>query len=132
VSKERFQRTGMNSFYGEFFCDAVVPKDDFLRMLGQVVPSQRFTYKLLKHYKGKARMGRRPYDPAVLLKDIVRVAQESGVVFGSLQIIDSTHTVAIVPAEKDAWDDGGYSEAGVRYNDGVFHWFYGGTKTLKL
>ncbi len=33
MSKERFQRTGMNSFYGEFFCDAVVPKDDFLRML---------------------------------------------------------------------------------------------------
>ena len=67
MSKERFQRTGMNSFYGEFFCDAVVPKDDFLRTLGQVVFWQRFTYKLLKYYKGKARMGRPPYDPAVLL-----------------------------------------------------------------
>ncbi|TEU08369.1 MAG: hypothetical protein E3J25_12140 [Anaerolineales bacterium] len=68
MSKERFQRTGMNSFYGEFSCDAVVPKDDFLRMLGQVVPWQRFTYKLLKYYKGKAQVGRPPYDPAVLLK----------------------------------------------------------------
>ena len=28
-------------------------------MLGQLVPWQRFTYKLLKCYKGKARMGRR-------------------------------------------------------------------------
>ena len=37
-------------------------------MLGQVVPWQRFTYKLLKYYKGKAQVGRPPYDPAVLLK----------------------------------------------------------------
>jgi hypothetical protein len=38
----------------------------------------------------------------------------------------------VVPGDWGAWDDGGYSEAGVRYNDGVFHLFYGGTKTLKL
>ena len=36
------------------------------------------------------------------------------------------------PGDWGAWDDGGYSEAGVRYNDGVFHWFYGGTKTHKM
>jgi hypothetical protein len=36
------------------------------------------------------------------------------------------------PGDWGAWDDGGYSEAGVRYDDGVFHWFYGGTKTQKL
>jgi len=66
MSKERFQRTGMNSFYGEFFCDAVVPKDDFLRMLGQVVPWQRFTYRLVKYYKGKARTGRPQIDPSVV------------------------------------------------------------------
>ena len=38
----------------------------------------------------------------------------------------------ITPGGWGAWDDGGYSEAGVRYNDGVFHLFYGGTKTMKL
>ena len=38
----------------------------------------------------------------------------------------------LVPGDWGAWDDGGFSEAGVRYNEGVFHWFYGGTKTLKL
>ena len=38
----------------------------------------------------------------------------------------------LIPGDWGAWDDGGYSEAAVRYNDGVFHWFYGGTKTLKL
>ncbi|MBA7636843.1 MAG: hypothetical protein GH143_01170 [Calditrichaeota bacterium] len=36
------------------------------------------------------------------------------------------------PGDWGAWDDGGYSEARVRYHDGVFHCFYGGTKTLKL
>ena len=38
----------------------------------------------------------------------------------------------VSPGDWGAWDDGGYSEAGVRYNDGVFHLFYGGTKTWKL
>jgi hypothetical protein len=31
-----------------------------------------------------------------------------------------------------AWDDGGYSEARVTYHEGLFHMFYGGTKTPKL
>ena len=30
------------------------------------------------------------------------------------------------------WDDGGFSEAGVVYHDGIFHIFYGGTKWEKL
>ncbi len=36
-----------------------------------------------------------------LLKDIVTIAEESGVVFGSLQIIDSMHTVANVNVQKE-------------------------------
>ncbi len=39
----------------------------------------------------------------------------------------------VIPAgDWGAWDDGGYSEAGVLYRDGVFHIFYGGTKWTKL
>jgi len=39
----------------------------------------------------------------------------------------------VIPAgDWGAWDDGGYSEAGVLYHDGVFHIFYGGTKWEKL
>jgi len=45
-----------------------VPKDHFLVKLNEVVPWQRFTYKLVKYYRGKAKEGRPPYDPAVLLK----------------------------------------------------------------
>jgi len=39
----------------------------------------------------------------------------------------------VIPAgDWGSWDDGGYSEAGVIYRDGVFHIFYGGTKWEKL
>ncbi|MBC8235998.1 hypothetical protein H8E77_41155 [bacterium] len=39
----------------------------------------------------------------------------------------------ILPAgEWGAWDDGGFSEAGVMYHDGLYHIFYGGTKWQKL
>ena len=31
-----------------------------------------------------------------------------------------------------AWDDGGYSEAGMLFHDGVFHTFYSGTKWSKI
>jgi hypothetical protein len=42
------------------------------------------------------------------------------------------HNPVLAPGDWGAWDDGGYSEAAVRYSDGVFHWFYGGTKARKL
>lgn len=39
----------------------------------------------------------------------------------------------VLPAgDWDAWDDGGFSEAGVLFHDGLFHIFYGGTKWKKL
>ena len=165
MSRERFQSTDMNSLYGQFLYDRVVSKGHFLRRLREVVPWQRFTYKLVKYYRGKAQQGRPPYDPSILLRmlllaylydlseseverfcqesmpakyflgiavdalvpdhstltvfknrilengklraytkllnDIVHIAQESGVVFGSLQIIDSTHTIANVNVQKD-------------------------------
>ncbi|MFC1738886.1 hypothetical protein ACFL1G_07560 [Planctomycetota bacterium] len=38
----------------------------------------------------------------------------------------------IEAGEWGAWDDGGFSEAGMLYHDGVFHCFYGGVKWGKL
>jgi hypothetical protein len=38
----------------------------------------------------------------------------------------------MMPGDWGAWDDGGYSEARVSYHEGLFHMFYGGTKTPKL
>ena len=165
MGKERFQRTKGGSFYGDYLYDQVVPANHFLRKLREVVPWQRFTYKLVKYYKGKARTGRPPIDPSVvlrmlllsyiydiseseverhcqenlpakyflglavndavpdhstltvfknrilengkakayarLLESIVQIAQEAGVKFGSLQLIDSTHSQANVNVQKD-------------------------------
>lgn len=45
-----------------------MPKDHFLVKLNELIPWQRFTDKLVKYYKGKAKEGRPPYDPALILK----------------------------------------------------------------
>ncbi|MFQ5886356.1 MAG: hypothetical protein ACE5II_03870, partial [Anaerolineae bacterium] len=50
-----------------FLYEQVVPKDHFLVKLKEIIPWQRFTYKLVKYYKGKAKEGRPPYDPALIL-----------------------------------------------------------------
>ena len=162
---EWFARQDRGSFFGDMIYDRVVPAGHFLRKLEELVPWDQFTRKLLKLYRGKARQGRPPYDPAVLLKmllvaylynlserqtevvasdslsikwflglaadeappdhstltafkrrlidngqlgpfeamlaEIVRLAQEKGVPFGSIQVMDSVHTVANVNVDKD-------------------------------
>lgn len=165
MSSERFQRQDRGSFFGDMIYDRVVPADHFLRKLDELVPWERFTRKLIQCYRGKARQGRPPYDPAVLLKmllvaylynlserqtevvasdslsikwflglgadeappdhstltafkrrlidngqvgtfeamlaDMVRLARDKGVPFGSIQVMDSVHTVANVNVDKD-------------------------------
>jgi transposase len=51
--------------------DRVVPTDHFLRQLEELVPWDRFTGNRVKFYRGKARQGRSPYDPVVLLKRLL-------------------------------------------------------------
>jgi hypothetical protein len=68
MSSERFQTQDRGSFFGDMIYDRVVPADHFLRKLEELVPWDRFTRKLVKRYRGKARQGLPPYDPAVLLK----------------------------------------------------------------
>jgi IS5 family transposase len=165
MSRERFKEGTRESFFGDFVYEQVVPRDHFLVKLKEVVPWQRFTYKLVRYYRGKAKEGRPPYDPAVLLKmllvsylygiserqteevanlnlavkyflglavneappdhstltafkrrimdngkvealeevlrEITRLAQEQGIRFGGLQIVDSVHTIADVNVGKD-------------------------------
>jgi IS5 family transposase len=162
---ERFKRNTRDSFFGDFLYEQVIPKDHFLVRLKQVVPWQRFTYKLVKYYRGRAKLGRPPYDPAVVLKmlllsylydvserqvedlcnlylpakyflglgvdekppdhttlttfksrilengklgafekllqAVIELALEKGVKFGTVQIVDSTHSVANVNVQKD-------------------------------
>lgn len=165
MSGERFQQQEAGSFFGDFLYEQVVPPEHFLRQLQALVPWQRFTKKLVRLYLGKARQGRPPYDPAVLLKmllvahlynlserqteevanyhlpvkwflglavnerapdhstltkfknrllergkleaaedllaQIVVLARQHGIRFGSLQVMDSVHTEADVNPDKD-------------------------------
>jgi IS5 family transposase len=165
MGKERFKKHSNDSFFGRYLYEQVVPKEHFLVKLNEIIPWERFTYKLIKYYRERAKQGRPPYDPAVLLKmllvsylyniserqteevanlnlavkyflglgvnenppdhstlsafkrrilengklkafegllvEIVRLAQEKGIQFGSIQVIDSVHTVADVNVQKD-------------------------------
>ena len=165
MSRERFKAQAQDSFFGRFVYDEVIPSDHFMVKLKEIIPWERFTYKLVRYYRGRAREGRPPYDPALLLRmllvsylydlserqteemvdyhlpikcfvglavnekapdhstltafktrllengsigafegmltEIITIAQEKGVRFGSIQVMDSVHTVADVNTEKD-------------------------------
>jgi len=68
MSGQRFQETDENSFFGRFLYDRIVPADHFLRRLLEIIPWERFTKMLLEYYRGGAREGRPPYDPALVLR----------------------------------------------------------------
>jgi len=165
MEKERYIKTGSDSFFGEYIYNQIVPQEHFLRKLKQIIPWERFTKKLIKLYKGGGRYGRPPFEPALILKmeiiaylynlserqvevyvndnlsakyfvglavdqkapdhstltkfrkrliergnlevfeemlsEIIQIALESGVQFGSIQIVDSVHSVANVNTSKD-------------------------------
>ncbi|HJX39141.1 MAG TPA: IS5 family transposase [Anaerolineae bacterium] len=165
MAQQRFKEQGNESFFGSLVYDRIVPEGHFFRRLNAIIPWERFTRQLVKYYRGRAREGRPPYDPAVLLKmllvsylydlserqveemarfnlpvkyflglgadelppdhstltafkrrllengkldpfeellvEIVNLASEQGIEFGTLQVIDSVHTVADVNVEKD-------------------------------
>lgn len=63
-----FKKHTNDSFYGDFLYDTIVPKDHFLRKAKETIDWDRFTRKLLKNYKGKAEVGRAPYNPSILLR----------------------------------------------------------------
>lgn len=169
MSGPRLQETGQGSFYGDYLYERIVPQGHFLRKLREVVPWQRYTYRLLKYYRGKGMRGRPPIDPAIVLKmlllsylynlserqteefcnmhlaakyflglaiderapdhatltvfkqrllengrqqayerlleQVVGDAREAGISFGSLQLVDSTHSVADVNVAKERQRD---------------------------
>ena len=53
----KLQSTGRDSFYGDFLYDMIVPQNHFLRHLRELVPWQRYTYRLIKYYRGKGESG---------------------------------------------------------------------------
>jgi len=165
MGQERFKPQFENSFFGRMVYDRIIPRDHFLVQLNEAIPWQRFTYKLVKYYRGKAKEGRPPWEPIVVLKmllvaylynlserqveevakfnlpvkyflglaadesppdhstltafksrllengrvtvfeklleEVVSIAGEEGIQFGSIHVMDSTHSVADVNVEKE-------------------------------
>lgn len=71
MAEPRVQSDGRGAFFGDFLYDMVIPQDHFLRHLRELVPWHRYTYRLIKYYRGKGRVGRPPVDPALVLKMLV-------------------------------------------------------------
>jgi len=201
MPKERFKKLGTGSFYGDFLYEEAVPEDHFLRRLDEVVEWKVFSDKLIRLYRGGAKRGRPPYDPAMILKmlllsylydlserqteayvndsfsakcflglaadergpdhstltkfksriekrgkeevleellrEVIGMAIGQGVAFGSIQVVDSTHTLADVNVAKDDRrnDQGqGRRDGDARWGtkgkrqgkkESGMHWFYG-------
>jgi transposase len=68
MDSTRFVETDLNSFYGEYLYDQIIPPDHFLRKLRALIDWSRFTRKLIKLYKGEGIVRRPPFDPALVLK----------------------------------------------------------------
>jgi IS5 family transposase len=165
MARKRYKQQGTGSFFGEYLYERTVPTGHFLRQLGGLVDWEAFTEKLVKLYRGRAEVGRPPYNPSVILKmlllaylydlserrteafvndslsgkyflglaidepapdhstltafkrrivhrggeslleelltEVVQAARRQGVTFGSIQVVDSTHTIADVNTAKD-------------------------------
>jgi transposase len=71
MTQERFKELGSGSFFGDFLYERAVAEDHFLRKLEELVEWDVFTPKLVRLYRGRAKRGRPPYNPAVILKILV-------------------------------------------------------------
>lgn len=71
MAGKHFKQLGMDSFFGNFVYERVVPRDHFLVKLNQVIDWDSFTEILLPAYKGLAEEGRPPYPPVTILKMLV-------------------------------------------------------------
>lgn len=68
MPQPKLQAAEFDSFFGDYLYVHIIPEGHFLRRLRQLVPWQRFTYRLIKYYRGKGKVGRPPIDPAIMLK----------------------------------------------------------------
>jgi IS5 family transposase len=192
MPKRRFKELGTGTFFGDLLYERAVPQGHFLRELERVVDWAVFTEQLVALYQGKGRVGRPPYNPAVILKmlvvsylynmseratevyvndslsakwflglaadeaapdhstltafkgriikrggerclrelleEIIRQAMEAKVAFGTIQVVDSTHTLADVNTAKEKRRQ---EKEGKPPRDGGAAWGVKGKKKVK-
>ena len=68
MAQVRCKETTMDSFYGKFLYEQVIPKDHFLVKLKEVIDWSSYTKKFITYYKGKGEIGQAPYNPTTILK----------------------------------------------------------------
>jgi len=64
----QYKDTGVDSFWGNYLFEMVVPKDHFMRALKELFNWQEFGPHLILLYEGKGVVGRPPYDPVLMFK----------------------------------------------------------------
>lgn len=60
MEQPRYVQTGNYSFLGDFVYDQVVSQDHFLRKLKEMVNWKRYSYRVIKLYKGEGVVGDHP------------------------------------------------------------------------
>ena len=68
ATSSHYQNTGMNSFYGHFLYEQIVPRGHFLRALKNLFDWEELGEGLILAYKGRGVRGRPPYDPVLIFK----------------------------------------------------------------
>jgi IS5 family transposase len=68
MTKDHFERLDTRSFFGDYLYERVASAEHFLRKLEEVVDWEVFTPKLVRINRGRAKRGRPPYSPVVILK----------------------------------------------------------------
>lgn len=68
---ERFRQTDVNSFFGSFIYDRVIPANHFLRRLREIIDWEAVTTGFVDAYKGGAEYGPPPYPPSVIVRMLV-------------------------------------------------------------
>jgi len=68
MSRKRYKEQGTGTFFGDYLYERTVPDSHFLRQLERLVDWEFFADKLVVLYRGKAQVGRPPYNPSVILK----------------------------------------------------------------
>jgi len=71
MANESFKELGAGSFFGDYLYERAVPAGHFLRQLQEVVDWDVFASRLVRLYRGKAKRGRPPYNPVVILKMLI-------------------------------------------------------------
>jgi len=68
MEQPRYVKTGGYTLLGEYVYDQIIPQDDFLRKLKEMINWKRYSYRIIKLYKGEGVVGRPPFDPAQVLR----------------------------------------------------------------